>query len=360
MMIGASIQCTTGIYPAELQAIARSLAMMPASFDIHIHTDSRSSIDAISSSESNERRRLRRSSRPLLSLIHHQLGIRQRAGGNTTLSHVRAHTSSADRHSVGNRIADFHANLARDTSGRGFPLSLVELPIRECEPFMSATDEDGRAMIDDCRRSSMSVVREAELHKWTVTHAADQGRLASSAMIQSCREVMQHGSSTQQATLVHVATNTIHYHWHAIAGAPRRLAKLVQLQCSAHCLTSLTVAHLAACPHHRAYRQALRDAIVGLLDRHELTHDWLRVNSRLDLHRLMSTMIPSASPIPAASDASCLRRTRLMVGAFTSAESDAAMLRIGLDDDVDSRTVMVEMRLICLDHIATLYNKLKQ
>ena len=49
-----------------------------------------------------------------------------------------------------------------------------------------------------------------------------------------------------------------------------------------------------------------------------------------------------------------------MVGAFTSAESDAAMLRIGLDDDADSRTVMIEMRLICLDHIGALYNKQKQ
>ena len=64
--------------------------------------------------------------------------------------------------------------------------------------------------------------------------------------------------------------------------------------------------------------------------------------------------------MPAASDASCLRRTRLMVGAFTSAESDAAMLRIGLDDDAVGRTVMVEMRLICLDHISALYNKQKQ
>ena len=115
MMIGSHINCTTGIYPAELQAIARSLAMVPASFDIHIHTDSRSSIDAIESHEKciNERRRMRMSSRPLLALIHHQLDIRHRAGGTITMSHIKAHSDNDDRDSVGNQIADYHANVAR-------------------------------------------------------------------------------------------------------------------------------------------------------------------------------------------------------------------------------------------------------
>lgn len=42
-MTGASIACTRGIYPAELQAIARVLAMLPASFTMHVHSDSKSS-----------------------------------------------------------------------------------------------------------------------------------------------------------------------------------------------------------------------------------------------------------------------------------------------------------------------------
>jgi hypothetical protein len=46
-LIGASITCTQGVYPAELQAIARTLAMFPLSFNLHIHSDSEASIGAI-------------------------------------------------------------------------------------------------------------------------------------------------------------------------------------------------------------------------------------------------------------------------------------------------------------------------
>ena len=46
-LIGASITATAGIYPAELEAIARALAMFPLHLDLHIHSDSRASIDAM-------------------------------------------------------------------------------------------------------------------------------------------------------------------------------------------------------------------------------------------------------------------------------------------------------------------------
>src|SRR6185312_11428388 len=34
-LFGASIQCTVGVYPAELQAIARTLAMFPLTTKLH-------------------------------------------------------------------------------------------------------------------------------------------------------------------------------------------------------------------------------------------------------------------------------------------------------------------------------------
>ena len=46
-LIGSNITCTTGVYPAELQAIARTLAMLPLSLHIVIHTDSQASIAAV-------------------------------------------------------------------------------------------------------------------------------------------------------------------------------------------------------------------------------------------------------------------------------------------------------------------------
>ena len=50
-LFGGSIICTQGIYPAELQAIARALAMFPVSVALHIHSDSRASLAAITSFE---------------------------------------------------------------------------------------------------------------------------------------------------------------------------------------------------------------------------------------------------------------------------------------------------------------------
>jgi hypothetical protein len=60
-MIGSAIRCTRGIYPAELQAIARALAMFPLGLSLHIHSDSHSSITSIRSflEDLNERARLR-------------------------------------------------------------------------------------------------------------------------------------------------------------------------------------------------------------------------------------------------------------------------------------------------------------
>ena len=60
-LFGASIGCTRGVYPAELQAIARALAMFPASCALHIHSDSQAALAGITAyeGECNERQRLR-------------------------------------------------------------------------------------------------------------------------------------------------------------------------------------------------------------------------------------------------------------------------------------------------------------
>ena len=111
-MFGSVIKNTVGIYPAELQAIARVLAMTPLSSCLNIHVDSQSTIAAIHSfdQQCNERKRLRMSARPLLQLISHLKQRKANAGGDVILSHVKAHTMDTDVHSVGNPIADYQAN----------------------------------------------------------------------------------------------------------------------------------------------------------------------------------------------------------------------------------------------------------
>jgi len=46
-LIGASIAVTTGVYPAELQAIARALPAFPLICSLHIHSDSQAAIAGI-------------------------------------------------------------------------------------------------------------------------------------------------------------------------------------------------------------------------------------------------------------------------------------------------------------------------
>ena len=130
-LVGASIVCTEGIYAAELQAIARALAMLPLSFSLEIHSDSQAAIAAIHSYEEqlNERKRLRMSARPILQLVHDLLLRRSAAGGWADLHHVAAHSSKSDLHSVGNRLADYQANLSRSHADRRAPLTLRELPL---------------------------------------------------------------------------------------------------------------------------------------------------------------------------------------------------------------------------------------
>ena len=45
---------------------------------------------------------MRMSARTILQLIHHMITQRREAGGSLTLSHVKAHTTNTDYHSVGN------------------------------------------------------------------------------------------------------------------------------------------------------------------------------------------------------------------------------------------------------------------
>ena len=164
-MLGASISCTQGVFPAELQAIARVLAMFPLSCPLHVHSDSESSLSAIRSFlvQCNERRRLRMAGRPLLQLIHHLLARRL---ADTTLSHVKAHTDGVDAHSVGNRLSDYQANIARAHPERSSPPNVSQLPLAKCEHHMVVTDSAGLVIADDIRRAAMKQLKSAELEYW--------------------------------------------------------------------------------------------------------------------------------------------------------------------------------------------------
>jgi ribonuclease HI len=133
-LLGSAITNTSDVYPAELQAIARVLSMLPLRFDLTIRSDSQAALAAIRSFDlqNNHRKRLRMAGRALLQLISKPMNSRKLAGGSVQFEHVRAHSSDMDIASVGNRLADYQANASSAAGLDGStPLSLSQLPLEQ-------------------------------------------------------------------------------------------------------------------------------------------------------------------------------------------------------------------------------------
>ena len=269
-LFGASITVTSGVYPAELQAIARVLAMFPLPHSLHIHSDSQAAMAGIRaySNEVNSRQRLRMAARPLLQLIHHQLAQRHAAGGSVQFEHVRAHSVAADIHSVGNRLADYKANTTRARPQTKTPVTIGELPLAECEHRLAVwtSGGDGMQVIDDVRRCALAQLKTQSLSRWAHRPPSDfmDGSFACQALLDTSKEVMTCGSPLQQATFLHVATNSIQCCWQKLADGS---SKVLPLPCST-CGVALTLAHLAVCqaPNSSNFRDAQKQAILAQLD----------------------------------------------------------------------------------------------
>jgi hypothetical protein len=72
-----------------------------------------------------------------------------------------------DEHSVGNRMADYQANLSRLKSDRTYPLGLQQLPLARCEHHLLVKSSDGLVIIDDLRRTGKLLLKSRTLAKWT-------------------------------------------------------------------------------------------------------------------------------------------------------------------------------------------------
>ena len=359
-LIGGNITCSNGIYPAELQAIARVLAAFPLTVRLHIHSDSEASIAAITAYQlqPNERKRLRMSARPLLRLIHHLLARRTAAGSITDFSHVAAHSEDTDIDSVGNRMADYQANHARTNPARSRPHSLRQLPLAACEPHLHVCDEAGMAVIDDLRCAIWSLRQSQVMTKWQAK--ADQGVFAGAGMVELGSAALH--SSALQSTLLHVATNSMQYQW--VDGADAAdAATLQQLQCAA-CHTTMTLLHLAVCPDApaSAYRHQLRIDILGLIAEFDDADSWYYRHCRQQLPSLIHRLFPPPRDVRLAADRQplILHSARCLIGAFTVAEGSAVSTAIGLKDATQKQMFVTRLRRLCLAAVDDLYAPLKE
>jgi hypothetical protein len=371
-LIGASISCTRGVYAAELQAIARALAIFPHSFHLHIHSDSQASLAAIHSfqQQSNERKRIRKkkmrmSARPLLQLISSAITRRQAAGGSIFFSQVRAHTAGSDLRRVGNRLAVHQANLCRSKPDRSYPLTLQQLPLHLCEHRLHIRDErsSGLQIIDDVRRVSLPQLQQQAMAKWK-GKPWPQGYFASPGVVELGRICMRYAPSTIQHTFLHVATNSIHFHWVESPAAPDRLQPL---SCAA-CSEPLSLLHILSCPSSTStsFRQKLQRSILRLLAEDASTRDWSRTHAHLPLLPLLEHLFPfstppssSSSTLPSHSTDEEKRRhlCLCMGGAFTLRQANAALRSLGHSPiNPAAQLLMQRLRFLCLELIGAAYS----
>jgi hypothetical protein len=310
--------------------------------------------------------------RPLLQLIHHLLRVREQAGGALTLQHVKAHTRNTDIDSVGNRLCDMQANRARSKPLHPRPLCLRELPLLQCEHHLSMSrlpPEGGPAslmIIDDIRRTALSQLKAAALAR----HAAHASKpestsyLVGGGSLELGSIVLRHGSASLQSAFVHVATNSIHHLWLPTGRADRPTAVkcLSCAPCSAAgaAMQAFTLQHLTVCTQRSAaaFRVRLRDAITALLAASPCTAAWLAAHGRKEL----SAMLLCLFPIPAGATVAeqQLHSTRLLCGAFTSAQARAATKLLGFASAEDGRLSLVHLRLRCLEHCTTFFSDRKE
>ena len=122
-------------YAAEMSAINKALRAVPPSVKLTIHTDSLSCIQTISKHRAHPLKTnlLKCNARPYLIACLRAIAHRDAQGGETILSHVRAHTGGRDKPSIGNAEADYLAKwqalLPPDPLGPpGLSLLQNELP----------------------------------------------------------------------------------------------------------------------------------------------------------------------------------------------------------------------------------------
>jgi len=380
-MLGSSITCTCGIYPAELQAIARTLASFPVSCPLHLYSDSQGALAGIVAYERelNERQRLRMAARPLLQLIHHLLAVRTAHGASTEWSHVKAHTQRADLPSVGNRLSDYQANIVRQRPEQPAPLCLQQLPLDKCENHLCLFEQPPghaapRLLSDDIRRTALAqlkaseqVRKQSEIRPVSPASADDQQtRLFGPEVLDLSLVVRRRGSPAHQCALLRVATNSLHLCWQPVPrGAARPVPpgppkqSLRPMLCK-ECRCSMSVAHLTCClaPKAMRFRAQLLSAVLALLRSEPCTAQWLSDNRGLSVGNTLRKLFPPCGPAAAHDERTYM--ARLLCGAFPARSGPAAIRALGFPSSDSGRALLESLRLLCLERIDAFYGRLKE
>jgi len=132
-------------------------------------------------------------------------------------------------------------------------------------------------------------------------------------MVELDRVVRRFGSPLQQTAVVHLVTNSIHYHRVEEPGGD---SSLQQLSCSDCPGEVMSLEHLCFCSGSEAtrVRNRMRDALVKALNQSDEARDWIRNLRHFDLAALLKLLFPPAA------DSSPAQQHRHAVLCFTEDE----------------------------------------
>jgi hypothetical protein len=125
----------------------------------------------------------------------------------------------------------------------------------------------------------------------------------------------------------------------------------------------MTLTHLISCTDSASvrFRRQLQNDIIDIIDNSNHTSDWLDNHRHLTPHRFARQLFPPPSSAT-TSDEQQLHLTRIMIGAFTSAEANAALKLLGLTITPRQKdpTPLQQISLLTLKHINNIYTKWKE
>ena len=262
-MIGSALYCSegSGVFVAELQAIARAIMGPPASAHLVIYSDSLSAIQAISTFASlrRQRARLRAAGRPLLTLITRLIALKESKGSSVRFVWIRAHSDVESVWHVGNRCADFAAKQA--CTGRPH-LRIRALPLDQEECFLSmrdATSDPVRApVLGDPRRFCMRALRKMAVAEWASSSSQSLFSALHSPAHGLWRHVCSHHPALVNFTL-RMLSDTLQWRVRDGIHEERRCRRCQDV--------TFSVAHLITCPRVRFERAGATVAIYRVLSR---------------------------------------------------------------------------------------------
>ena len=171
------------------------------------------------------------------------------------------------------------------------------------------------------------------------------------------RFVLKDGTSTHQMTLVHIATNSIHFHW---VTEDDGTSSLHRLQCQL-CHEDLTMRHLLFCPDHASQR--VRDyfqaEIIDHFHQFDDCQPWIRsLVGHLQLPQLLAKLFPPSISVHGEGINDHI--LRCFVGAISTSElRHASTTVLKFQDPNIGRIALNQFRLLQLTNIHTVYSKLK-